>query len=311
MWLCSIPELSAKLLDQRIFRWWWELSCSVFTLKNQARSTSRTSHWGSQLDGSTIKLGIDFWHDNSESIVTKISILKDPNCSKEKVISESYVDYALTGRGPAHFSFLLQVLYAICYWNHHSMFTLFYWPTIHYSISKICPEFQVLSSHFSEVYVFSMSFGQKWAMWKYSTPIYVQCDSMYRSKFCCQELWAAYCAFPIRRQSLPAACHLVEENLLAFLRCWLSSRVKNVLMLCKLGSDEYSSCEIKFSMELAGSYCWPKLCSLLRSIFRSYIGLWVKIWHGNKSVCFELNHVQISSSKRTTDQRKGRLLRFE
>ena len=153
--------------------------------------------------------------------------------------------------------------------------------------------------------------GKKWAKWKYSTPIYVQCDSMYRSKFCCQELWAAYCAFPIRRQSLPAACHLVEENLLAFLRCWLSSRVKNVLMLCKLGSDEYSSCEIKFSMELAGSYCWPKLCSLLRSIFRSYIGLWVKIWHRNKSVCFELNHVQISSSKRTTDQRKGRLLRFE
>ena len=71
--------------------------------------------------------------------------------------------------------------------------------------------------------------GKKWAKWKYSTPIYVQCDSMYRSKFCCQEIWA----FPSRLQSLPAATRLVEENLLTILRYWLSSRVKNVLMLCK------------------------------------------------------------------------------
>ena len=33
------------------------------------------------------------------------------------------------------------------------------------------------------------------------------------------------------------------------------------------------SCEMKFSMELARSCCWPKLLSLLWSTFRSFIGL--------------------------------------
>ena len=42
-----------------------------------------------------------------------------------------------------------------------------------------------------------------------------------------------------------------------------------------------------------------------------YIGLWVKIWHRNKTVCSESNAVQSSRSKSTTCLRKGRLLRFE
>ena len=49
----------------------------------------------------------------------------------------------------------------------------------------------------------------------------------------------------------------------------------------------------------------------LRSIFRSAIGLWVKLWHRNKAACSELNPVQSSRSKLTTCPRKGRMLRFE
>ena len=55
----------------------------------------------------------------------------------------------------------------------------------------------------------------------------------------------------------------------------------------------------------------PKPRPSLRSIFRSFIGLSVKIWHRNKTVCFESNPVQSSRSKSTTCLRKMRLLRFE
>ena len=43
------------------------------------------------------------------------------------------------------------------------------------------------------------------------------------------------------------------------------------------------SCNMKFSMELARSCCRPKQRPLLRSIFQSFIGLWVEIWHRNKA----------------------------
>ena len=71
------------------------------------------------------------------------------------------------------------------------------------------------------------------------------------------------------------------------------------------------SCEMKISMELARSCCRPKPCPSLRSIFLSLIGLWVKIWHGNKNACLQSNSVQSSSSKSTACPRKGRLLTFE
>ena len=65
---------------------------------------------------------------------------------------------------------------------------LCYWPTIHNSISKICPKFQVLSSHFFEV---DELLDEHWAKIvqseNISTPIYVECDKMYRSKVCVQE----------------------------------------------------------------------------------------------------------------------------
>ena len=64
-------------------------------------------------------------------------------------------------------------------------------------------------------------------------------------------------------------------------------------------------------LESAGSCCLPKQRPSLRSILRSFIGLWVKIWHRNKTACSESNPVQSSRSKSTTCPRKGSLLRFE
>ena len=64
-------------------------------------------------------------------------------------------------------------------------------------------------------------------------------------------------------------------------------------------------------MALARSCCRPKPRPSLRSIFRSAIGLWNKIWHSNKAWCSESNCVQSSRSKSTTCPRKGRRLRFE
>ena len=85
-------------------------------------------------------------------------------------------------------------------------------------------------------------------------------------------------------------------------------------MLCKFRaatSHFFFSCEMKISMELARSCCRPKQRPSLRSIFLSVIGLWVKIWHRNKTACSESNPVQSSRSKSTTCPRKGSLLRFE
>ena len=64
---------------------------------------------------------------------------------------------------------------------------LCYWPTINNLISKICPKFQVISSHFFKVYDL---LDEQWALrkncakWKNSN---VKCDKMYRSQVCIQE----------------------------------------------------------------------------------------------------------------------------
>ena len=59
---------------------------------------------------------------------------------------------------------------------------LCYWPTVHNLISMICPKFQVLSSHVFEV---DELLDEHWAInvrdENISTPIYVECDKMYRS----------------------------------------------------------------------------------------------------------------------------------
>ena len=94
--------------------------------------------------------------------------------------------------------------------------------------------------------------------------------------------------FPSRRQSLRATKGSLEENVLPLLRYWLCSTVKKVLMLCRYWaatSHLFFSCEMKNSMELARSCRRPKQRPSLRSILLSFIGLWVKLWHRNKTAC--------------------------
>ena len=56
---------------------------------------------------------------------------------------------------------------------------------------------------------------------------------------------------------------------------------------------------LKFSMKFARTCYWPKrssLCSIFQSfianLMQCQIGLWIKLGHGNKSACSELNPVQ-------------------
>ena len=109
-------------------------------------------------------------------------------------------------------------------------------------------------------------------------------------------------AFPSRRQSLRAATGSLEENMLPLLRYWLSSIVKKVLMLRRywamttdfffIGKWSFHGIDQKLKQRPS-----------LRSILRCFIGLWVKIWHRNKTACSELNPVQSSRSKSTTSPR--------
>ena len=65
-----------------------------------------------------------------------------------------------------------------------------------------------------------------------------------------------------------------------------------------LGSDSvkhiFLACEIKFQWIFAGTCYRPNLCSLLCSIFQSFIDLWVRRWHRSKSACSKMNSVQSS-----------------
>ena len=65
---------------------------------------------------------------------------------------------------------------------------LYYWPIIDNSISKLCPEFQVISSHVFEVDELLDEHWAKILRSEYiSTPNYVECDKLYRSKVCVHE----------------------------------------------------------------------------------------------------------------------------
>ena len=55
----------------------------------------------------------------------------------------------------------------------------------------------------------------------------------------------------------------------------------------------------------------PIKAALNASLNLLFIGLWVKLWHRNKSSCSKSNPVQGSRSKSMTYLRKGRLLRFK
>ena len=67
----------------------------------------------------------------------------------------------------------------------------------------------------------------------------------------------------------------------------------------------------EISIESVRSCCLPKQRPLLCSIVLSFVRLWAKIWHRNKTACSKSNPVQSSRSVSTTCPRKGRLLRFE
>ena len=69
-----------------------------------------------------------------------------------------------------------------------NIYLLCYWPTVHNLISKSCPKIQVINSHFFKV---NELLNEHWEnivqSENISTPIYVECDKIYRSKVCVQE----------------------------------------------------------------------------------------------------------------------------
>ena len=100
--------------------------------------------------------------------------------------------------------------------------------------------------------------------------------------------------------------------MLPLLLYWLSSRAKKVLMLCKYWAA-MSHIFFMWNENFDGicrSCCRPKQHPSLSPNFLSVIGLWVKIWHRNKTTCFWSNPVQSSRSKSRTCLRKGHLLRL-
>ena len=120
-----------------------------------------------------------------------------------------------------------------------------------------------------------------------------------------------YRVFPSWLQSLLAGTDSLEENVLPLLQYWLSSRVNKVLILWKFwAASSHFFCmwnEIFNGYDRrTGSCCLPKQRPLLRTIFRSFIGLWVEIWHRNKTSCSKLNLLQCCRSKLMTCPRKGR-----
>ena len=97
-------------------------------------------------------------------------------------------------------------------------------------------------------------------------------------------------AFQSRRQSLLAATAL-EENMLPFLRYWLSWRVKKVSMKCK-----YRAATTHFFFHKKWKFRWncrevtqkflpTKVAPIASLNLWSFIGPWAKIWHRNKTAC--------------------------
>ena len=89
--------------------------------------------------------------------------------------------------------FNLKIFWANAFTNNH---LLCYWPTIYNLISKICPKFQSLSSHFFKV---DELLHKHWAKIvqsenvQVSTPIYIECNKMYWPNVCIQGFWYIFC----------------------------------------------------------------------------------------------------------------------
>ena len=117
---------------------------------------------------------------------------------------------------------------------------------------------------------------------------------------CSDTAWAGWTggnkrrAFPSLLQSLLAASQrpaCLRKKELPPLLYWLSSRVKNVPMLCK-----FRAVTSHFSFHVNWNFRWNwrelvtdhwLLCSIFK--FRSLIGLWVNMGHRNKSECSSMN----------------------
>ena len=75
--------------------------------------------------------------------------------------------------------------------------------------------------------------------------------------------------------------------------------------LCIFGCDYgfLFSCEMKFSMELTRSCYLAKQGPLLCSIFQSFTGLWVNIWHGTKRNVLTRNWILCTAADLTWNGR--------
>ena len=151
------------------------------TCPRKGRMLKFESNSTATLDGSAQKLGNDVRRD-SESIATKV-------CSQ---IGRKWNVMFETWKQCSDQRWQDELRFSIWRFFEQSAFANFhllcYWPTIHNSITKICPKFQVFSSHFFEV---DELLDEQWAKIvqseKISNPIYVECDEMYRSKVCVHE----------------------------------------------------------------------------------------------------------------------------
>ena len=96
-------------------------------------------------DGGTQKLGNDVLHD-IKSIATKVCIQVG---RKWNAMFERHIVTSVDGSHRTSFYFqFLRFFEQSSFVNIH---LLCYWPTIHNSISKICPKFQVISFRFFKV----------------------------------------------------------------------------------------------------------------------------------------------------------------
>ena len=124
-------------------------------------------------------LGNDVKRD-SESIATNV-------CSQiGRKWNAMFASHVVTSVDRTSFYFLFEDFLSAVVNNH----LLCYWPIIQNSISKICPKFQVLSSHFFKV---DELLNEQWAKIvlseNISSPVYVECNKMHWSKVCAQEFW--------------------------------------------------------------------------------------------------------------------------
>ena len=116
-------------------------------------------------DGCVQKFGSNVWHD-SELIATKF-------CSRKW--NATFESHVLSCIDRMSFDFRFEYFLSnLLLKNDH---LLCYWPIFYYSISKVCPEFKVLSSHFFDV-IEQLEWAKNVCRENISTPIYVQCYNM-------------------------------------------------------------------------------------------------------------------------------------